>query len=329
MDNKDTRKKQMNNLARLWVIFILFAAIVGLSAWYFWRRDKRLGRGLPIYESPFPVEITFIDGNPDIAVISQDTYMAYLKKAYIMFGTYPDCEFYKISDKVARNDYDWENDFYVPEGEAYYNYFKDGKRSGQIAIDVSEFNGDIDWKEVKKKGITLAIVRVGFRGYGSGTIVADECFEKNIKDAAAAGIKVGVYFYSQAINRDEGIEEAKYVLEKIKSLPVKGPVVIDTEKVDDDEEARGNVISVEERTDAVVGFLETVKEAGYPPMVYASTVWFVKYLDIERIGDYPFWLACYETPDFPYHTEAWQYMPSGWVPGIDHDTDLNVWMATY
>lgn len=327
---ENRNKRQLKTVARLWIVFLFLAAILAVLLVYKFTRKKGIG-ALPIYDNTFlPEDMIFSGGNDEIAPMVQDNYYAYLKRAYFMFGTYPDCEFYKISDKVERNQYNWTEDFYTPDGEKYMNYYAEGKKKGQLAIDVSEFNGEIDWKEVKKAGFTIVIVRVGYRGYASGTILADETYEKNIRGAAEAGLTVGVYFYSQAINREEGIEEAKFVLEKIKGLPVKGPVICDSEEVYEDENARCNVISVEERTDAVQGFLETVESAKYKPMLYASIVWLVKYLDMDRLGGYPLWLACYDAdPEFPYHTEAWQYSPYGEVPGISHETDLNVWMTTY
>ncbi len=267
------------------------------------------------------------DAEDDIKEKIDENYLRYLNMAYVLIGDYPDCEYYKISANVARNDYNWEKDFYVDEGKLYYNYYKDGKASGKVAVDVSEFQRDIDWEKVKNAGVKVAIVRVGFRGYGeSGTIVADNMAETNIKGAKAAGLETPVYFFSSAINREEGVEEAQFVINKIKGFKLKQPVIIDTEYVFDSENARANNISVKDRTDAVVGFCETVEAAGYTPMIYASRDQFIKYLDIDRIGKWEFWLAAYDPPVFPYHTEGYQYSPYGYVDGIETQVDLNVWM---
>ncbi|MBR6404143.1 MAG: Lyzozyme M1 (1,4-beta-N-acetylmuramidase) [Eubacterium sp.] len=265
--------------------------------------------------------------NPNMPQISEDNYVRYLAKAYILIGEYPDCEYFKISANVAKNDYNWNEDFHTKDGGKYWYRFKDGKPVGKIAIDVSEFQKKIKWKKVKKAGVDIAIIRVGFRGYGSeGKLLEDEFAKKNLDGAEKAGLETGVYFFSSAINKDEGIEEAKFVLDILKGRKLKQPVIIDTEYVAEYEEARANSISVEDRTDAVVAFCETIEAAGYTPMIYASRDQFVKYLDIERIGKWEFWLAAYDPPIFPYHTEAYQYTPGGQVDGIETDVDLDVWM---
>ncbi len=261
-----------------------------------------------------------------MAEYSEANYINYLGHAYILIGTYPDCDYVKISPNVARNDYNWNTDFYVGEGDLYYNYFKDGEARGKIAIDVSEFQNDIEWDKVKSAGIDIAIVRVAYRGYGNGVIKDDSKAEYNMKGAKEAGLDLGVYFFSSAVNREEGIEEAKYTLSKIKGMDVTEPVVIDTEYILESPDARSNVISVEERTDAVVAFCETIEEAGYTPMIYASRDHFLFYLDLDRIGKWEFWLASYDTPVFPYHTEGYQYSPYGYVDGIQTYVDLDVWM---
>ena len=125
---------------------------------------------------------------------------------------------------------------------------------------------------------------------------------------------------------EEGQEEAKFVLEMLNKRKLKQPVVIDTEYVFENDGARSNNISNKDRTDAVVGFCETIEAAGYTPMIYASRDQFIKYLDIDRIGKWEFWLAAYDTPVFPYHTEGYQYTPYGYVDGIDTQVDLDVWM---
>lgn len=263
---------------------------------------------------------------PTMKALVEDNYLRYLNKAYVLIGTYPDCEYYKISANVARNEFNWSEDFYVNGGGLYYSYFKDGEDKGRVGIDVSEFQKEIEWDKVKAAGIKVAIIRVGYRGYGSGEIHADALVDTNLTGATEAGLDVGVYFFSSAINREEGIEEANYTLEKIKGYDIKQPVIIDTEYVFEDEAARANNLSVEDRTAAVVGFCETIEAAGYTPMVYASRDQFIKYLDIDAIGKWEFWLAAYDTPVFPYHTEGYQYSPYGYVDGIPTQVDLDVWM---
>ncbi|MCR5544608.1 MAG: glycoside hydrolase family 25 protein [Eubacterium sp.] len=271
-------------------------------------------------------ETIYFDADPNVKVAVEENYLKYLNKAYVLIGTYPDCEYYKISANVTRNDFNWAEDFYVGPGRLYYNYYKDGEPQAKVGIDVSEFQKQIDWEKVANTGIKVAIIRIGYRGYGKGKIMPDNLAEQNLKGAIDAGMETGVYFFSGAINKEEGIEEAKYCLKKIKGLDIKQPIVIDTEMIAEDSEARTNNISVEERTDAVVGFCETIEAAGYTPMIYASRDQFIKYLDVDRIGQWEFWLAAYDTPVFPYHTEGYQYSPYGFVDGIPEQVDLDVWM---
>ena len=227
---------------------------------------------------------------------------------------------------MERDDLDFENDFHEMKGKSYLNYYPDGKKAGRVAVDVSEYQETIDWAAVKTSGVQVAIIRAGFRGYGvEGNIKKDAYFDENMKGATEAGLEVGTYFFTEAVNYDEGVEEANTVLSMIKDYDVKQPIIIDTEKIEA-EGVRANNISVEDRTQAILGFCETVEKAGYTPMIYASTYWFVSALDLSKLGKYEFWLAAYDTPQFPYHVEGWQYASDGSVPGINGNVDLNVWM---
>ena len=335
MDDKDrmiiTLKRQ--NLA-LW-IFLVVITILAIIGIILQQKSKYKGAELDTgnilgQKMEFIVDPAFVLSLPEeydnIREMSEANYLKYLNRAYILIGTYPDCEMIKISANVERNEYNWSTDFYCDEGELYYSYFKDGEKQGRIAIDVSEFQKEIDWEKVKDVDVDVAIVRAGFRGYGSGDLFEDKNAHDNISGALDAGLEVGVYFFSAAINREEGVEEAKYVLNMIKGYDITQPIVIDTEIVYEDSSARSNNISVEERTAAVVGFCETIEEAGYTPMIYASRDQFIRNLDIDAIGKWEFWLAAYDTPVFPYHTEGYQYSPYGYVDGIDTQVDLDVWM---
>ena len=297
---------------------------------------RKMNQGMPVDTTEiFDETITFkVDYNieglseelPTIKALIEDNYLKYLNKAYVLIGTYPECEYYKISANVTRNEFDWSKDFYVNDKGLYYTYYKDGVDSGRVAIDVSEFQKTIEWDKVKAAGIDIAIIRAGYRGYGTGEIHGDSMASTNLSGAAEAGLETGVYFFSAAINRDEGVAEAQYCLDLVKDYDIKQPIVIDTEMVFEDDSARSNNITVEDRTAAVVGFCETIEAAGYTPMIYASRDQFIKYLDVDAIGKWEFWLAAYDTPVFPYHTEGYQYTPYGYVDGIPTQVDLDVWM---
>ena len=309
------------------LIFCLInsVACIVLAALLVHEVRKNEVKGEPVSTETLSKKLAF-DAPNDLAEQIRENYVTYLKQAYILFGTYPDCSYFKVVAGVERDDLDFENDFHEMKGKSYLNYYPDGKKAGRVAVDVSEYQETIDWAAVKASGVQVAIIRAGFRGYGvEGNIKKDAYFDENMKGATEAGLEVGTYFFTEAVNYDEGVEEANTVLSMIKDYDVKQPIIIDTEKIEA-EGVRANNISVEDRTQAILGFCETVEKAGYTPMIYASTYWFVSALDLSKLGKYEFWLAAYDTPQFPYHVEGWQYASDGSVPGINGNVDLNVWM---
>lgn len=255
----------------------------------------------------------------------EENYWNFIRASYILIGTPPDCEYYKIVSEVKRHDYEVEN-FYIDDGsDKMYYHNEEGERVSTLAIDVSAFQSEIDWVAVKAAGVDVAMIRVGYRGYGSGKIVEDDMFRTHIQGALDAGLRVGVYFFSQALNYDEGASEANFVLETIREFDVTCPVVIDTEFLDASD-ARTNGLDIDSRTDSIVGFCETVEAAGYTAMIYSNRNWFVQSVDMSRLGDYKLWLAHYTNqPDFPYEYIGWQYTDQGTLDGVDGSVDLNVW----
>ncbi|MBE5945343.1 MAG: Lyzozyme M1 (1,4-beta-N-acetylmuramidase) [Lachnospiraceae bacterium] len=255
----------------------------------------------------------------------EENYWNFIRASYILIGTPPDCEYYKIVSEVKRHDYDVENFYIDDNSDKMYYHNAEGERVSTLAIDVSAFQPEIDWTAVKAAGVDVAMIRVGYRGYGSGKIVEDDMFRTHIQGALDAGLRVGVYFFSQALNYDEGVSEANFVLETIREFDVTCPVVIDTEFMDASD-ARTNELDIDSRTDSIVGFCETVEAAGYTAMIYSNRNWFVQSVDMSRLGDYKLWLAHYTNqPDFPYEYIGWQYTDQGTLDGVDGSVDLNVW----
>ena len=199
-----------------------------------------------------------------------------------------------------------------------------------IGIDVSEFNGTIDWNQVKAAGISYAYIRVGYRGYGYGSMVLDKQFYNNIKNASSVGMDIGLYFYTQAISTDEAIEEANYVIDKIQGYTIKYPIVIDTEQADPSERSRD--LSKESRTNIMKAFCDRVTQAGYKGQIYASKCWFSERLNINDILNYDKWVAEYssaERTSFAYPYSVWQYTDSGTVTGISGNVDKNKCYVNY
>lgn len=189
-------------------------------------------------------------------------------------------------------------------------------------IDVSKFQGSIDWNAVKADGITFAIIRCGYRGYGSGALVEDSTYRANIQGAINAGLKVGVYFYSQAVNEAEAVEEASMVLSLVGGYSLPLGVYYDTESVSG---GRANGISAAERTACAVAFCETIRNSGYSAGVYSYASWFYNALNFANISKYNIWIAQYrDTLSFSYKYNIWQYTGSGSVNGISRPVDMNI-----
>ena len=198
-----------------------------------------------------------------------------------------------------------------------------------LGVDVSSYQGEIDWQTVKAAGIDFAIIRCGYRGYGSGELVRDEMFDHNMQGALDAGLDVGVYFYSQAVNAEEAVEEAQMTLSLIDGYDLTYPVVYDWEVVTTDA-ARTDGISVDALTDCTVAFCEAVKAAGQTPMVYQNKRTSLLKLDLPALTDYDFWLAEYnDRATYYYDYRIWQYCSDGSVPGIPGQVDLNICFQPY
>ena len=193
-------------------------------------------------------------------------------------------------------------------------------------VDVSEHQGKIEWDRVAATDIDYAMIRVGYRGSSIGDIHLDEYFEKNISGALAAGVPVGVYFYSQAITVEEAREEARFVLDQIKDYNVTFPVVFDWEIVGANA-ARTYAVSRQMLCECTRAFCDMIKEAGYDPMIYFTRyLGYRKYI-LRNLTDYDFWYAEYGLqPRFVFDFDMWQYSDTGWVDGIPGYVDLNIYM---
>lgn len=232
-----------------------------------------------------------------------------------------------INNALKKSSFNAE--YIVPQENGIRTYEPSGEDISMLGIDVSSYQGIISWKKVKAAGVDYAIIRLGYRGYGTGDIRLDDRYEANMKGAIAADIPVGVYFYSQAITVEEAEEEAQFVLDKLSGFNITYPVVFDMEEVDD-EDARTNPLTQAERTDITIAFCEKIKAAGYTPMVYGNIRWMIMHLDLARLEGYDKWFAQYfKQPFFPYDFSMWQYTSRGTIDGIPHTVDLNLGLVDY
>lgn len=193
-----------------------------------------------------------------------------------------------------------------------------------LGIDVSVWQDTIDWQQVKEAGVEFAMLRIGYRGSDQGGLNEDSFLRANYAGAKAAGIKVGGYFFSQAVSVREAQEEAEYVLNIIKDWKLDMPVVYDWEYIDSG--ARTAHVDARTLTDCTKAFCEAIKKAGFKPMVYFNRDQAAERMILPELTEYPFWLALYDPAmDYPYRVDMWQYTSQGTVPGIEGDVDLNLY----
>lgn len=208
---------------------------------------------------------------------------------------------------------------------AKYTFGGDGvlsSSSGTLGIDVSKWNGNIDWNKVKNNGVNFVIIRCGYRGSSAGALIEDPKFRANIKGAQAAGLRVGVYFFSQAVNEVEAVEEASMCINLCKGYSLSFPIYIDVEGSN----GRGDTISASQRTANIKAFCGTVQSAGYRAGVYSNKTWFTKNINTASLTNYKIWLAQYAANVSYTATryDMWQYTSKGSVSGISGNVDMNI-----
>ena len=230
--------------------------------------------------------------------------------------------FVPIQRELAQHGYVQENLQVLENGR--FQYLENGQVVSHMGIDVSKYQGKIDWEKVAADGVEFVFLRLGLRGYESGKLVEDETFQTNIQGALAHGIKVGVYFFSQAVTEAEAVEEANFVLERIAPYQIDCPVVFDVEKVGSST-ARMNQLTPQERTNVTIAFLDTIEAAGYKSMFYHNMETALLLLELERLENYDKWFAYYgEDLYYPYAYGVWQYSEKGSINGISGEVDMNI-----
>ena len=212
---------------------------------------------------------------------------------------------------------------------AKYSFGEDGALktgSGVLGIDVSKWNGSINWSQVKNSGISYVIIRCGYRGSTTGALIEDPTFRNNIKGAQAAGLKVGVYFFTQAVDEVEAVEEASMTLNLISGYKLSYPVFLDVEGSG----GRGDKIDAATRTKVINAYCQTIRNSGYSAGVYANRTWLSEKFNPGSISGAKIWLAQYAaTPTYGGSYQMWQYTSKGSVGGIKGNVDMNLSYLNY
>ena len=221
---------------------------------------------------------------------------------------------------IAMNHYDADS-FYEENGMLRY-----AKSAHLTGVDVSEHQEKIDWAAVRAAGVDFAILRIGYRGYGaSGTLVKDPMFEEHFTNARNAGLKVGVYFFTQAVTEDEAREEAQGCNWALNGRKLDYPIYYDTEaSTSPNGTGRADGLGKEDRTKCAIAFCEEVKSLGYKPGVYASTTWFRKRVDLDALRKYTIWNAHYGVSSSPIDCDMWQGTEKARINGYSGELDANI-----
>lgn len=205
--------------------------------------------------------------------------------------------------------------------------YEDDRYTSLFGIDVSTYQNEIDWKKVKEDGVEFVFIRIGRRGATTGLLYEDDLFETNYAGAKENGLKVGVYFFSQAISEQEAREEADWVRKHLSGKQIDLPVVYDCEEVYlEDETARMEGLDKEQITANARAFAERIARHRYETIIYTNAYWAQEVYDMEKLSDIPVWLAQYDVdiPVFEHPFVIWQYTDSGTIDGIEGTVDLNI-----
>lgn len=208
----------------------------------------------------------------------------------------------------------------------YFNI--NGLHASALGVDVSYHNKGINWDAVRAQGLDFAIIRLGYRGWESGLLHDDVCFEQNLRGAKAAGLRVGVYIYSTAVNAKEAQAEAGLVLSRLSGFPLDMPVFFDTEQSGEYPGGRADRLNKVRRYEVISAFCRAIRDGGYDVGVYSGQNYLKNHVAFHTLAENTVWLASYtrynKLPEFPYRYDMWQFTDCGVVAGIRGAADMNV-----
>lgn len=235
-------------------------------------------------------------------------------------------EWVLISQYLPKNTYDYTK---LVSQSGIMKYYVDGTKTSYFGLDISKSQGYVDFNKMVKAGVDFVMLRVGARGYSTGQLVLDEYYVDNIKGATDTSLHVGLYFSSQATTKEEAVEEANMVITQIGEYVIDYPIVFEMETISNDT-SRTSVLTKEERTDIAIAFLDTIKNAGYNPMVRGDKEWLLTKVDLSKLTSYDIWLKDEgDLPDYPYQFSMWQYNKSGTIDGVSGNVNFNISFIDY
>ncbi len=230
-------------------------------------------------------------------------------------------EWLLINQQLPKNTYDYTK---LVSQSGVMKYYVDGTKTSYFGLDISKTQGYIDYNKLVKSGVDFVMLRVGARGYSTGQLVLDDYYVDNIKGATDASLHVGLYFSSQATTKEEAVEEANMVITQIGAYKIDYPIVFEMETIVNDG-SRTASLTKEDRTNVAIAFLDTIKAAGYIPMIHGDKEWLLTKVDLSKLSAYDIWLSQEgDLPDYPYQFSMWQYNKSGSVDGISGNVSFNI-----
>lgn len=325
MRNRNIRN--VRNTLTLWIlinIVLALALVVALVFTLLFAAGDPRSAPPPAAEAELGEELV-VDGQAllqyadDFQVSTE--YLQLILPQHLVYSDHGSYVFQELDPSLPRHSYDWSRLSYA-FGRILYQ--DENFPEAHYGVDVSYYQGEIDWPAVAADGIDFAFIRAGYRGYVSGALLADENCAANLAGAIAAGLPVGLYVFSQAITEEEAVAEAELALEQAAGYQISYPVAFDMEEIHN-ETARTDSLSREEATAIALAFCQRIEEAGLRPVIYGNIKFLAGRLDLSQLTGYPLWLAqYYDRPLFPYDFHFWQYSSSGQVAGINGDVDLNI-----
>ena len=292
-------------------------------------RSVQAAESLPVLENPFPDSESEASEEDPLSVTGQNKEAKSGPQTMEFTDVYGEVHTLTIDPTAPMHDYDAACWILIDQDMYYID--DSGRYTSRLGIDVSFYQGDIDWASVAAAGYEFAFIRLGYRGYGrSGSLTVDSKFQSNLQGAREAGLEVGVYFFSQAVSESEAAQEAAFVIEKLDGTDLDLPIVYDPEFILDGEgnkleSARTSALTGEQITLNTLAFCQAVEAAGYEAAFYSNMLSESEVFDMTALADYTVWYADYNAlPQTPYGFTFWQYTDTGSVAGIEGNVDLNI-----